>query len=123
MNKETKLMKQIRVRASQLGFRLFRNNVGVGWVGTGYPTIDPDTVLLKYARKIRFGLFTGSSDLIGWRPRIITQDMVGTVIAQFCAREVKTPKGYATRNQINFVNAVNDAGGDAKIVSAVEHIE
>lgn len=123
MNPETKLMNQIQVRAAQLGFRLFRNTVGLAWLGTPIPINNTPHVLLHNARRVRVGFTPGSSDLIGWRPVIVTQDMVGTVIAQFVAREVKTPNGRPTPGQIDFVNTVNDAGGDAMIITSPEHLE
>lgn len=77
---------QIRLEAAQKGVRLFRNNVGVLKDETGRP--------------VRFGLANDSaevnrriksSDLIGWRRLLIVPEMVGTVVAQFVARECKRP--------------------------------
>lgn len=67
-----------------LGWRLFRNNSGV--------------LLDKRGVPVRFGLgntspqvnaVCKSSDYIGWRPVLITPDMVGDVIAQFVSPEFK----------------------------------
>jgi hypothetical protein len=67
-----------------LGWRLFRNNVG--------------QLLDKRGIPVRYGLNNvskavndscKSSDYIGWRPLLITPDMVGDVIAQFCSIEFK----------------------------------
>ena len=74
----------IRAHYDEQGWRLNRNNVGV--------------LLDKTGRPVRYGLANDSEqlnrvyksgDLIGWRPVLITPDMVGDVIAQFVSIEVK----------------------------------
>lgn len=60
----------------------------------------------------------GGADLIGWRPVLITPDMVGTTIAQFVAAEVKTALGRPTVGQACFIAAVIMAGGWGKVVRA-----
>lgn len=122
MKAETSLMQKIQVKASQLGWRLFRNNIGVGWTGKPVPIKGTHHVLLQNAQRIRFGLAVGSADLIGWKPIKITGDMVGQTIAQFVAREVKTQRGYASEQQINFILSVNNAGGDGLIITSVENL-
>ena len=105
MNRETIIQQAIRL-LSRGPFRLFRNNAGAlpdgrgGWV--------------------RYGLATGSSDLIGWRSVTITPEMVGATIAQFVALEVKTPTGRPTNEQRAFLAAVHRAGGVAAIVRSPE---
>lgn len=100
------------------GDRLFRNNSGA--------------LKDKSGRLIRFGLGNESeklndrlksSDLIGWTPRLVTPDMVGEVIAQFMAIEVKetgwkmagpTAEGEAAkreRAQLRFINMLRNEGG------------
>jgi len=123
MKAETTLMQKIQLKASELGWRLFRNNVGLGWTGRPVPVKGTNHVLLQNAKRIRFGLAIGSSDLVGIRPVKITADMVGTTIGQFVAREIKTPKGHATSEQIDFVLMVNRLGGDGLIISSVNAIE
>ena len=56
----------------------------------------------------------GTSDLIGWRSRVITPDMVGQTIAQFVAIEVKD-RGRATPEQLTWLDAVTRAGGLAGV--------
>lgn len=81
---EAAVQQQIRITASQRGWRLWRNNVGVLRDERGVP--------------VRYGLANESAavnatiksaDLIGIRPVLITQDMVGTVIGQFVSVECK----------------------------------
>lgn len=115
---ETELLKRIQVRASSLGWRLLRNNVGLAWTGTVYRTGAPDTILLRCARRIRSGLCVGSSDLIGWREVTITPAMVGTKVAVFSALEVKTKTGKLSPQQFSFIDAVRKAGGYARVVRA-----
>jgi len=97
---ETNFMKEVQMEASQLGGRLFRNNVGL------YLTLDG-------TRKVRTGLCTGSSDLIGFFPKIVTQDMVGEKIAIFAAIETKSKKRKATEEQKRFIEMVKGFGGIA----------
>lgn len=103
----------VRLEASQKNCYLFRNNVGA--------------LQDKGGRLVRFGLGNDSealnevlksSDLIGWRDRVIEQWMVGRVMAQFLAREMKEPSWQFNPNdphekaQCAFLNLVNAHGGD-----------
>lgn len=109
-----------RLRAAAAGDRLFRNNTGALKDATG--------------RLVRFGLGNESaaviagwkpSDLIGWRPRLITPDMVGDVIAQFLARECKpegwhlTPGDKRGQAQLRFGDMLRRDGGDFEFVADV----
>ena len=77
----------------------------------------------RSGRPVQFGLCPGSSDLIGFRQVEITQDMVGQVIAEFVAVEVKAPSGRVSRKQQDFIDMVNDMGGCAGIARSVEEAE
>lgn len=114
MKQETTIQQKIQVYASKLGWRLFRNNCGLAWTGKPIPG-GQGTIVLQNARRIRFGLAVGSSDLIGWRSIKVTQDMVGKRMAQFVAVEVKTESGKPTRDQETFLAVVWAAGGHAQI--------
>lgn len=113
---ESHLLQRIRLKASQIGWRLFRNNVGVAWAG------KPCIPCMQRMVRIRYGLCVGSSDLIGWRPITITQQMVGTTVAIFLAVEVKTPSGRVSDEQNAFLDAVTASGGDARVVRFEEQI-
>lgn len=123
---ETSVFRRLQIQVSPLGWRLFRNLVGGAWMGRcteDYQLRDGRTgkamrvVELADAYHVTTGLGTGSSDSVGWRPVVITPEMVGQTIAQFVAAEVKT-LGYkkVTDKQENFLRQVADAGGMAMIV-------
>ncbi len=95
--KEVTLMREIQIAVSKAGHRVFRNNQGF--------------FLTQDGRKIRTGLVNGSADLVGW---------LGDGSGRFLAIEVKTDKGRPSKEQINFIQAVNRAGGLGMIVHSVE---
>ena len=115
---EGAVQNQIRLEASAKGLRLWRNNVGA--------TMDDKGNFIRYGiandskqmnNKIK------SSDLIGIRPVLITQELVGATLGQFVAREVKeagwrysgTPREVA---QLAFLNLVLSFGGDARFANS-----
>lgn len=53
----------------------------------------------------------GSADIIGVQPVTITQNMVGKVIGQAIAIEVKTPTGKQSQEQKNWQQAFEQHGG------------
>lgn len=125
---ETSVFRKLQVNVSPLGWRLFRNLVGGAWMGrvTEERMLDDHgkplhMVELINAFHVTTGLGTGSSDAVGWRPVVITQEMVGQTLAQFVAAELKTI-GYkkVTDEQRNFLQQVADAGGLAMIVKEVK---
>lgn len=118
---EADLMRRLQARASQLGARLFRQQVGMAWVGRveqGYPgrrvTLAAGDVVIRKARPFRAGV-VGMSDLGGWVPVIVTPDMVGQTVAVYTQVEVKTDKGAASAEQLAWIAAVMKAGGRAGI--------
>lgn len=111
---EHKVQDDARLLASQMGWRLFRNNKGVLPDARGVPVrfgLCNETAAL--GKRLR------SSDLIGIRPVEITQDMVGSTIGQFVAREIKKAgwkyKGTEHEEaQLRFGELVIGLGGDFK---------
>jgi len=114
---ESVVQAEIRVEAAQKGMTLWRNNVGAAQDASG-----------NYFRfglandSVKMGKMIKSSDLIGIRPVVITQDMVGQTIGQFVAREVKredwTYKGTQREAaQLKFIELIKSLGGDAGFAS------
>ena len=109
---ENLLGKKICLMASNLGHRIFRSNVGEGWIGKAVffskpAKIDvyPGDVIIRKAKRLHFGLCPGQGDYLGW-----SRD------GKFISIEVKTEKGIIREGQIEFSDAVNKAGGIAGIV-------
>lgn len=71
--------------------------------------------MIENPRPLQAGLCEGSSDLIGWTTVEVTPAMVGKKIAIFTALEIKTESGRASKEQINFITRVREAGGIAGI--------
>lgn len=122
MKSETAVQSETRLKASNEGNVLWRNNVGVAKRDDGVP--------------IRYGLCNESkqqnekvksSDLIGIKQVLITQEMVGQTIGQFYAREVKK-EGWVFKGtkreiaQLNFITIVLSLGGDAEFISDSDNL-
>lgn len=123
---ESKLGKELQLRWTMVGDRLFRNNVGKGWVGksmhfTQRQTVEvyPGSVVIHQARPLNAGLCVGSGDYIGFKRVVITPEMVGQTIAQFVSMETKF-SSRPTEEQKNFCEMVKKAGGIAKIVRNID---
>lgn len=110
---EAAIQAAVRVQASKLGGRLWRNNVGAGY--------SEDGTFLRWGLandSKQVNAVFKSADLIGIRPRLIQPGDVGKLIGQFWSREIKaagwsfsgTPRETA---QMNWANVVNGLGGDA----------
>jgi len=102
MKNESDLVKTIQLRATENGSRLFRNNVGMLHDQKG--------------NIVRYGLFVGSGDLIGWTPIKITSEMVGKTIAVFTSIECKMKKGVVSDAQVIWNDMVKACGGISGIV-------
>lgn len=117
--KEGNVIDRVMLEISKLKCRLFRNNTGMGWSGELLRKKE-GTVTLGNARPLHAGLVKGSSDLIGWTTVTVTPEMVGKEVAVFTAMEVKTGKLSPTKEQANFLQRVNDAGGIAGVAHSPE---
>jgi hypothetical protein len=121
MNKrlEKSLQDEVKKYYESLGYVLWRNNVGA--------------LKTPYGGFLRFGLANESqkmnaalksSDLVGIKPLLITQDHVGQLLGQFVAFEIKKP-GWKFREtpkelaQKRFIDLVNEHGGYAQFVSKI----
>lgn len=110
--------------------RLFRNNVGQGWVGrstrisrAGPVVLEPGDVVVRKARPLHAGLVGGSGDLIGWRTVEVTPEMVGQRVAVFVSIEAKEGTGRLSPEQRTWLEQVQGAGGLAAEVRSVEDAE
>jgi len=111
---ETATQNNCRLEAARKDCKLMRNNSGAynddRGVQVRYGLCNDSKKLNKKVK---------SSDLIGIRKLVITPEMVGQIIGQFVAREMK-PESWtysATERevaQLKFINIINEAGGDAK---------
>lgn len=123
MKDETPLQRRILLRVgARPDVRLFRNNVGAAWQGDAQ-WLHTGTVLIPNPRRVVYGLAPGSSDLIGWRTVTITPAMVGLRLPVFTAVEVKTGQQRPSKEQRNFIAAVQAAGGIAGTARSVEEAE
>lgn len=129
---ESNVQARVRLHAAVQGTHLWRNNSGAGAV------VDPKKLCSRcdrHARSfIRWGLgndspnlnaVVKSADLIGWRPRVITDSMVNSTIAQFVSRECKregwTYKGTPEETAQNrWHSMILAAGGDSAFTTGTE---
>ena len=123
---ESNIQARTRLAAVAKHWRLWRNQRGAGKLESG--------------NYVRFGLANDSKalgdklksgDLIGWRPVVITPDMVGKVIAQFVSVECKEQdwkpppidtKDLAAAAQYRWAELVNREGGYAVFVNDPEKL-
>ena len=97
MSSEQDIQNLIRLALSERGILNFRNNVGCLKDATG--------------RMVRYGLYPGSSDIIGIMPD-----------GRFLAIEVKKPGKKPTPEQLNFIEAIRRHGGGAGVAHGVEDL-
>lgn len=124
---DSPFLARIRLACSRGAARLFRNNVGVGWIGKlerpSRPvqvTVFPGDVVLRKARPLHAGLAEGSGDLVGWVSREIRPEHVGQTWAVFASLEAKEGAGRLSPAQRSWRDAVQAAGGIAAEVRSVE---
>lgn len=105
---ETDIVHDIQKTLSPMGARLWKNVRGM-------------FLTLNGARTVRAGLQAdGASDLIGFRPLLITPDMVGTTIAQFVCLEIKSATGVVSPQQRHFIEFVKKSGGVSGVARSAE---
>jgi len=105
MNEETKIQRLIMLELSKAGHSVWRNETGRFWTGKLIHKDAMSVITLANAMMIPVGLCVGSSDLIG------IQNGTG----RFFAIEVKTKKGRASKEQLNYIDHVQKMGGIAGI--------
>lgn len=124
---ESDLMRSLQMAATKLGARLFRQNVGLAWVGDARQfsrremvLVYPGDVLVRRGRPFHAGI-AGMSDLGGWVPVTVTPEMVGATVAVYLQVEVKE-NARATKEQTAWIDAVQSAGGRAGIARSDEDL-
>lgn len=119
---EASVLNRVRLRASAIGMRTWRNNVGAGYGEDGsfmrWGLANESTAVNASVK---------SADLIGIRPRIIQPDDMGKLIGQFVSYEVKhaswTFRGDAREvAQLNWANLILSLGGDARFITSASQL-
>jgi len=64
---------------------------------------------------IKYGLFPGSGDMVGWSTVEVTPDMVGKRLAVFTSVEIKTENDRLSEKQKKWRDNVQAAGGIAEV--------
>jgi len=71
--------------------------------------------LVDRGQPMKFGLQVGSSDMIGWEPTLVTQEMVGKTVAIFQSIEIKTATDRLSKDQRAWNRAVSRDGGIVEV--------
>lgn len=129
MTPAARLTNEIRNAVSRVGARLFVMVTGKFWAGQVAITIKRDgkytldlrerDIILRNPRLVNVG-FEGLSDLAGYTPVTITQDMVGQTVAVLSCVEVKAGRDRPTPKQLQVIDVVKRAGGRAGIARSVD---
>lgn len=114
---EAAIQARVRVQASRLGMRVWRNNVGAGY--------SEDGTFMRWGLandSQKVNALLKSADLIGIRPHVIQQQDVGRLIGQFVSYEVKESgwRYSATDREVaqaNWATLIASLGGDARFVT------
>jgi hypothetical protein len=115
---EAAVQNRVRLEASRVGARVWRNNVGATYTKNGdfirYGLANDSQQMNKIIK---------SSDLIGLRPVLIRPHHVGQTLGVFLAREVKAAGWRYTGTerevaQLKFLELVASLGGDAAFANS-----
>ena len=124
---DTAFLNRMLLACSRGPVRLFRNSVGIGWIGkTERVTratsvmVYPGDVVIRKARALHAGLTEGSGDLIGWESRTIHPEHVGQTWAVFASVEGKQGSDRLRPAQIVWRDQVRAAGGIADAARSPE---
>lgn len=98
--KESNIQNLILLALSENDCLVWRVETAGAWVGRVLHS-EKGLVTLANARMIQAGLVKGGSDIIG----------IHKPSGRFLAIEVKTSKGRVSKEQENFIQAVQNAGG------------
>lgn len=128
LTSEANIQRLGMMRASRLGAVTIRNNVGAAWVAppNRQKKFNKDGklyVTLEQPMWLDYGLGEGSADTVGWKSVTVTQDMVGKKLAVFTSIEYKTAKGRAKEKQVNWHNAMKQAGAYSGFVRCEDDVD
>jgi hypothetical protein len=121
MKSESEVQAEIRLKASEKGIRLWRNNVGCAKTAQGFVRYGLANETAEMNKKIK------SADLIGITPHTVTNEDIGKTLGIFTSIEVKR-EGWKTSGkehdagQSLWVKIVQSLGGIAKIVQSSDEI-
>jgi hypothetical protein len=99
---EANFMRRVIAAAGQHDIWAYRNSVGLFYTRNGLP--------------VRCGLCKDSADIIGFRPVLITPDMVGQTIAKFIGWETKGPRTAIRQGQRDWLAMLASHGGEARLI-------
>lgn len=119
MTPAQRLTNEIRNAVSRVGARLFVMTTGRFWAGHVVGRTSEGHLILRNPRLVNVG-FEGLSDLAGYTPITVTQDMVGQTLPVLTVCEVKAGKDRPTPKQLQVIDVVNRAGGRAGIARSIE---
>lgn len=106
--RESDLERKIALALSRAGIPLWRNNVGLAWVGE-FLDLREGILRLRNPRRFHAGLAIGSSDRIGIGPG-----------GRMVSLEIKTDRGVSSDEQKAWLRMVTDRGGIAGVARSVE---
>jgi hypothetical protein len=119
---EKKLAKSRLLKAARAGEYLFRCNSGSAWNGKFISNVR-GVLKLGMASVIKL-LPPGTPDFCGFKPVVITQDMVGKKVAVFLCEEHKATKSDRMREaQMKAKAVIVNAGGIHRVVRHDETVE
>lgn len=107
-SREHDIQNKIRIALSEKGFKVFRINVGEGWVGQEIRLQNGD-LLLKFPRRFATGTPKGFSDLL-----VICPNGKAAFI------ECKAPQGRASPEQKKFLQVMRGMGCRTGIARSVD---
>jgi len=127
MTPEQRASQDVRLRASQWGMKLFRNNSGV--------LMNPANIPVRFGlgnESKRINKIIKSSDFIGVFAVTITPEMVGKTVGVFAAIEAKAdgfvereeyPEGSREKAQKTFIDLVKTQGGLAGFATNASDVD
>lgn len=116
--KEQDIQAQILIELSKNNVYALRINSGNFWGGEVL-SHNGDMLLLKHPTKIA-GAPAGTSDIIGCKTVIISQEMVGKTVGIFTCIEVKKPSEKPKPHQEKYLALMNSRGAIAGVAKSPE---